>query len=235
MAGHIDCYMDISSYYSFLAFVFLLKHREVLATHDVSVDFHPIFLGGVNVSTGNKPPWTLPAKKSYGAFETKRAQKYFGVPDIQAPEFFPILSILVRRSSSALHSAQLTWTAQPLRALCYIKATFPQSTFEQAWLAFFRASWIPPHANLSQQAISAPCWASDAILAAAQEKQWKDRLLENNTKVLELGAFGAPWMWVRNAQGKEEPFFGSDRFHFVWEYLGLPWKDFELLPRQAKL
>jgi hypothetical protein len=36
--------------------------------------------------------------------------------------------------------------------LCYIKATFPQSTFEQAWLAFFRASWIPPHANLSQQA-----------------------------------------------------------------------------------
>jgi 2-hydroxychromene-2-carboxylate isomerase len=104
--------------------------------------------------------------------------------------------------------------------LCYIKATFPQSTFEQAWLAFFRASWIPPHANLSQQsdlrALLGKCGffsdaEADAILAAAQEKQWKDRLLENNTKVLELGAFGAPWMWVRNAQGKEEPFFGSDR------------------------
>ncbi|KAJ7894585.1 hypothetical protein B0H13DRAFT_1624749, partial [Mycena leptocephala] len=119
-----------------------------------------------------------------------------------------------------------------------------KSTFEQAWLAFFRASCILPHANLSQQsdlrALLGKCGffsdaEADAILAAAQEKQWKDRLLENNTKVLELGAFGAPWMWVRNAQGKEELFFGSDRFHFVWEYLGLPWKDFELLPRQAKL
>jgi 2-hydroxychromene-2-carboxylate isomerase len=59
-------------------------------------------------TTGNKPPWTLPAKKSYGAFETKRAQKYFGVPDIPTPKFFPILSILVRRRSSALHSAQLS-------------------------------------------------------------------------------------------------------------------------------
>jgi 2-hydroxychromene-2-carboxylate isomerase len=106
--------------------------------------------------------------------------------------------------------------------LCYIKATFPQSTFEQAWLAFFRASWIPPHANLSQQAdlraLLGKCGffkfsdaEADAILAAAQEKQWKDCLLEKNKKVLELGAFGAPWMWVRNTQGKEEPFFGSDR------------------------
>ncbi|KAJ7819893.1 putative glutathione S-transferase kappa 1 [Mycena olivaceomarginata] len=224
MAGRIDCYMDISSFYSFLAFVHLLKRREVLATHDVTVDFHPIFLGGINVGSGNKPPWTLPAKKEYGAFETKRAQNYFGVPDIEPPSFFPILSLL------------------PQRALCYIKATFPQSTFERAWLAFFRANWVPPHANLGEpDTFRAVLRATklfsdaeaDAIYAATQEKQWKDALLENTKKVLDQGAFGAPWMWVRNAQGKEEPFFGSDRFHFIWEYLGLPWKDIELLPRQS--
>jgi 2-hydroxychromene-2-carboxylate isomerase len=109
---------------------------------------------------------------------------------------------------------------QPQRALCYIKATFPQSTFERAWLAFFRANWVPPHANLSEpDTFRAVLRATklfsdaeaDAIYAATQEKQWKDALLENTKKVLDQGAFGAPWMWVRNAQGKEEPFFGSDR------------------------
>ncbi len=49
------------------------------------------------------------------------------------------------------------------------------------------------------------------ILKATQEKQWKDKLLENTQRVLDQGAFGAPWMWVRNGRGKEEPFFGSDR------------------------
>ncbi|KAF7330144.1 putative glutathione S-transferase kappa 1 [Mycena sanguinolenta] len=227
MAGHIDCYMDLLSLYSFLAFEYLLRRRDVLATHGVSIDFHPFFLGGIMKNAGNKPPWTVPAKKDYAhAFEDKRAKQYFGVPDLMNPPVFPILTLL------------------PLRALCYIKATFPQSTSEQAWLAFFRAYWIPPHANIDDPDTVRDVLRDtklfsdaevDAICAAAQEKQWKDVLLENTTKVVEQGAFGAPWMWVRDASGKEEPFFGSDRFHFVWQYLGLPWKDMELLPREAKL
>lgn len=49
-------------------------------------------------------------------------------------------------------------------------------------------------------------------MAGAVEKEWKDKLLANTQKALDLGAFGAPWMWVRNGEGKEEPFFGSDRY-----------------------
>ncbi|KAJ7729075.1 putative glutathione S-transferase kappa 1 [Mycena maculata] len=226
MAGHIDCYLDCSSFYSFLTLSYLLKQRDVLATHDVSVEFHPIFLGGVNVGSGNKPPWSLPAKAAYGKFDSKRAQNYHGVPDIAVPAFFPPLTLL------------------PQRALCYIKATFPRTTFEQAWLALFHGMWIPPHANIClpdafRQTLHDSKLFSDAdldgIVAAAGQQEWKDCLLANTKKVLDQGAFGAPWMWVRNAQGKEEPFFGSDRFHFMWEYLGLPWKDIELMPRQAKL
>jgi hypothetical protein len=26
------------------------------------------------------------------------------------------------------------------------------------------------------------------------------------------GAFGCPWFWVTNSEGKSEPFFGSDRY-----------------------
>ena len=50
------------------------------------------------------------------------------------------------------------------------------------------------------------------ILKAAGEKEWKDKLLANTQKALDLGDFGAPWFWVRNGEGKEEPFFGSDRY-----------------------
>jgi glutathione S-transferase kappa 1 len=55
-------------------------------------------------------------------------------------------------------------------------------------------------------------------------------LLANTQKVLDQGAFGAPWMWVRNTAGREEPFFGSDRFHFVYAFLGVPFHDIEIVP-----
>jgi hypothetical protein len=52
--------------------------------------------------SGNKPPWTLPAKAAYGVFDTERAKRYFGTQDIRTPEFFPILSILVSNETHGL-------------------------------------------------------------------------------------------------------------------------------------
>lgn len=49
------------------------------------------------------------------------------------------------------------------------------------------------------------------ILAAASSPEYKEALTSNTQKALDLGAYGAPWFWVRNSEGKEEPFFGSDR------------------------
>lgn len=71
-------------------------------------------------------------------------------------------------------------------------------------------------------------------MKAGGEQQWKDKLTVNTKEVLDQGAFGAPWFWVTNEQGKEEPFFGSDRFHFMWEFLGLPWQDITILPKGTK-
>lgn len=49
------------------------------------------------------------------------------------------------------------------------------------------------------------------IVVAANTPEWKQKLNDNTKRALEKGAFGAPWLWVRNEEGKEEPFFGSDR------------------------
>lgn len=52
----------------------------------------------------------------------------------------------------------------------------------------------------------------EAILAAAQTQEVKDMLTGATQEALGRGAFGAPWLWVTNVDGKGEPFFGSDRF-----------------------
>lgn len=57
--------------------------------------FIPVFLGGINVGSGNKPPWTLPAKANYGQFDIERAKKYHGVENIKPAPFFPPLTLRV--------------------------------------------------------------------------------------------------------------------------------------------
>ena len=149
--------------------------------------------------TGNKPPWTLPAKGAYGGYELARAKRYFGAEDLKTPDFFPILSLL------------------PQRALCFIKERHPDlliSTF----LDIFEAMWkngkdvsVPDTlAETLQSRFSSE--EVKTILSSANNAPFKQQLNDNTKEALDRGAFGCPWFWVRNAKGAEEPFFGSDRY-----------------------
>lgn len=73
------------------------------------------------------------------------------------------------------------------------------------------------------------------IVAAAGSPPIK-ALLETVTghAVKELGAFGCPWFWVTNGEGIGEPFFGSDRWHFMWRFLELPFEDLRLIQPSEK-
>ncbi|KAF9699129.1 hypothetical protein EKO04_002884 [Ascochyta lentis] len=188
--------------------VLLLTRRSVV----------PVFLGGINVGSGNKPPWTLPAKAAYSGYDSSRAKRYFGAEEVKTPEFFPIVSLL------------------PQRALSFIKEQHPHA-FISAFLDIFEAMWkngkdvsVPATLAETLQPRFSPEEVK-AILSSANSAPFKQRLNDNTKEALDRGAFGCPWFWVRNAKGAEEPFFGSDRFHFMWEYLGLPWKDVELVPK----
>ncbi|KAJ5133157.1 hypothetical protein N7448_001813 [Penicillium atrosanguineum] len=223
MSGKIDAFVDCVSPYSYYATLYLRKNRKALESHGVEVEFHPVFLGGINVGSGNKPPWTLPAKANYSKFDSERACKYFGVPPIKTPDFFPILSIM------------------PQRCMIYIKRTYSQERFETTFLSLWE--WMyhknidiskPEHLaellkshNYSDQEIK-------AILGAAQSPEYKEALTANTQKALDQGAYGAPWFWVKNQYGKEEPFFGSDRFAFMWQYLGLPFQDVTIVENAGK-
>lgn len=77
----------------------------------------------------------------------------------------------------------------------------------------------------------------EEILAAAASPEIKHELTATTERVVkELGAFGCPWFWVTNGEGKSEPFFGSDHFHFMWDFLELPHEDLRLkVDEKAKL
>ncbi|KAG9248270.1 putative glutathione S-transferase kappa 1 [Calycina marina] len=223
MGGNIDCYLDLSSFYSYITIVYLEKNRSKLESYGITINYIPFFLGGVNVGSGNKPPWSLPAKAAHGAFDSDRAKKHHGMQAIAFPDFFPPLTIL------------------PQRALCFIKATYPPSTLITTWLSLFSAMWTTPHQNitlaptLSSVLASTKLFSSSQvaeILSKAAASEWKETLIANTKMALDQGAFGAPWMMVTNDQGATEPFFGSDRWHFVYAFLGVGWQDVEVLVKK---
>jgi glutathione S-transferase kappa 1 len=125
--------------------------------------------------------------------------------------------------------------------MCYVKATYPKEKYEQAFLELWVATWVD-HLNIGDPKDLAsvlgrhfPAEEVKAILQASADPKWKAQLSSNTEDALAKGAYGAPWMWVRNSKGEEEPFFGSDRFHYMWDYLDIPHHDFEVLGRDAKL
>ncbi|RMJ05168.1 hypothetical protein CDV36_014157 [Fusarium kuroshium] len=236
MGGRIDCYLDIVSFYSYVGYADLRQNMDKLAAHGVKVEFHPVFLGGINNLSGNKPPWMLPAKGRYLADDSRRAAARLSLPyQGSPPDIFAIAK-----------------TLSPLRALQFIKENYPEPTFLATFRFFFHKLWLPPHVNLAEDAnlIAALSEATDELDGGSGKKLFTDedvkRIMEGRegmkekvkmltAEAVEKGAFGAPWLWVTNRDGKSEAFFGSDRFNHVYRFLGIPFQDVEVLPPSSKL
>ncbi|KAI1505594.1 thioredoxin-like protein [Biscogniauxia marginata] len=287
MPGRIECYLDIASFYSYVAFVQLLKNKDLLEQNSVEVELHPVLIAAINVGSGNKPPWSLPAKAAYGRHDMQRAARSVGLKDVSPP-------------GNLMEAGK---TMLPMRALLYIKSAYPPAVYTTTFHYLFHAFWTLRQAPTTPSALSAallsvpksfPLSPSPSpvssfpppspppdlllftpadvsrVLAAAASLPCKDALKANVDAALSRGAFGAPWLWVTRyggggkgkggggggneaggdgegdgkGKGKEgageeeeqsEPFFGSDRWHFVYEFLGLPYRDVELLaPGAAK-
>ncbi|KAF2756417.1 DSBA family oxidoreductase [Pseudovirgaria hyperparasitica] len=210
MKGQIDAYLDCVSPYSYFGFVYLIRNRAILTSHDVEVNLIPVFLGGINRATGNKPPGSLPARGAYLQWDLLRAKIAFGRPQLTTPSFFPNLTLL------------------PQRAMVFVKDNYPESKvvamYNELWVAMWEQSIDISKVDALTEVFSRHFQQEDVIkiLEAADTTEIKEKLNENTRTALERGAFGCPYMWIRNQDGKEEPFFGSDRFHYVWDFLSIP-------------
>lgn len=120
----------------------------------------------------------------------------------------------------------MAMTVSPLRALHYIKANYPPAVFISAFHFLFEKYWTPPHVNLTQDDKLAETLAqatetleggkklfSEAEVKTIMEARggMKESVKTLTGEAVERGAFGAPWLWVTDDEGKGEAFFGSDR------------------------
>lgn len=71
----------------------ILTHH-VFQTNKIT-SFIPVFLGGINHGSGNKPPWHLPAKAEYGKYDLERTKIYHDLTQLKTPKFFPPNTLLV--------------------------------------------------------------------------------------------------------------------------------------------
>ncbi|KAH6963762.1 hypothetical protein HG530_002960 [Fusarium avenaceum] len=236
MGGRIDCYLDIVSFFSYVGYIELRSNMDKLAAHGIEVNFIPIFLGAIMNSSGNKPPWTLPAKGKYLNQDSRRSAERLSVPYQGSP---PNLFAIAK-------------TVSALRALHFIKDNYPETTFLAAIRFLFHKIWLPPHVNFAEDEnlIAALKEATDELDGGSGKKLFsdedverimngresmKERVKETTGEALKLGAFGAPWLIATRADGKSEAFFGSDRYHHIYRFLGVPFKDIEILPPSSKL
>jgi len=218
MGGKIDLYYDCVSPWSWFALHHLINNRETLKSYGVEFEIFPVFLGGIMHKSTNTPPWTLPQKASYGTFDLERGQKYFKL-SLKRPQNFPILSLL------------------PQRCLTYIKTAYSPEKLEKATLEVWRSMWQKDE-DVSKPELMQACLARafspadvEKIMKAASTSEVKNGLLATTDKALEQGAYGCPWFEVTNGDGLKQPFFGSDRFHFMYEFLGIPFKDIEIVEK----
>ncbi|KKY19887.1 putative dsba family oxidoreductase [Diplodia seriata] len=123
--------------------------------------------------------------------------------------------------------------------MAYVKDSFPQekyeASFRELFIAMFEEGKDVSRPELLAKALGRHFSSEDVkrIIEGASTAEYKKKLSDNTQKALDQGAFGCPWFWVRNDKGEEEPFFGSDRFHFMWQYLGIPFTDIQIVEKNG--
>lgn len=104
--------------------------------------------------------------------------------------------------------------------MLYIKDNFDNERFEKQFEELWQVYWRE-HLDISKPEFMTKCLSRHfndddvkKILEAGTSAQYKKKLTDETRQLVERGAFGAPWFFVRNKAGKEEPFFGSDRYEY---------------------
>ncbi|XP_061102296.1 glutathione S-transferase kappa 1-like [Conger conger] len=214
----IELFYDVACPYAWLGFEVLCRYRNVW---NIDLQFRPAFLGGIMHGSGNKSPGLVPNKFLYMGKDLARLALYFGVP-IVSPEN----PAEVKGSLSAMRFVTAVAESREGR----------QADVENVSRELWKRIWsgdedITLPASLSEAGLKAglPANEIEELLQLASSQKIKERLKSTTQKALDCGAFGFPHI-ICHVNGKEEMFFGSDRFELMAHCIGEQW----LGPQPAK-
>ncbi|XP_028984919.1 glutathione S-transferase kappa 1-like [Betta splendens] len=210
----VELFYDVVSPYTWLGFEVMCRYRTVW---NIDLKLRPAFLSGVMQGSGNKPPAVVPNKFKYMIHDLSHLKEYFDV-SLNFP-------------SDPFH---VMFEKGSLSAMRFITAVQESEKggdkyVEQVSRELWRRIWsedkdITEPASLCEAALKAGLSDSEIkeILELSKSKEVKDKLKSNTQAALDYGAFGFPLL-VCHVNGKQESFFGSDRFELMAHCIGEKW------------
>ncbi|KAL8578227.1 hypothetical protein ACOMHN_040988 [Nucella lapillus] len=207
----VELFYDVVSPYSRFAFEILCRYRP---HWNMELKLRPFFLGGIMQGSGNKPPATNPSKAAYMVSDVLRYARYLDLVHTIPQNFWEVMvtkgTLKPQRFITAVDMSNPGYTEQLSRELFKrihemdIDATEPASLKEASMKAGMNEAVI-----------------KDA-LTRMNSSEVKDKLKATTQEALDLGCFGAPFLVV-HVDGREEVFFGADRFPMMAMVIGETW------------
>lgn len=154
------------------------------------------------------PPATLPARLKFLGKDMIRNNAYTGL-HLSLPSKFPISTMVA------------------LRVLTYFEMKKDFQSMRKLTQSFWTAYWIN-NKDIScedvlieemEKAGLSPEQSRNIIHEQIEKDEIKNLLKVNTDHAINNGAFGAPFFIVTTADGTQDTFFGSDRFHHIAMFL----------------
>lgn len=198
MTRTIEYILDLAAPNGYLAWYPL---KAIAERTGVELIVTPVFLGGMHKLTGNTPPMfrdkEVKGKVPYAALEFQRFLDRHGMSEFRMHPALPFNSILLQR---ILVAAQ---DEDERRAL--VDALQP---------AVWERNIDCGDVDAVRLVLEEGGFDADRLLAATQEAEVKQRLIDNTSNAVERGAFGIPTIFVG-----EEMWFGKERLGQIEDYL----------------
>ena len=193
---NLEFYFDFGSPTAYLAHKRL---GQLAAQYSLEVEYKPMLLGGVFKATGNNSPVAIPAKGVYMmAHDLPRFAKRYGVV-LNFSAHFPINTLNLMRGAIAAEQMGCA-------------AAYVDCIYDGVWVAGENLGEPDPvQACLEQAGLDA-----QTLMAASQQPEVKQALIDGTEAAVARGVFGAPTLFIG-----EEMFFGQDRLDFVEERLAV--------------
>jgi len=160
----------------------------------------------------NKPPMMVASKGAYMAKDLHRLRSFYQVPLKQPQNVFEVL--VVKGSLSAQRLLTVVNDKKPA-------LTEPLS--RELWLRVWgRDEDITTPESLAEalKKVGVKDAEVSDLLKASADRSVADKLKEVTKEALDLEAFGAPTIIIRDKDNKKQLFFGSDRFEVLAWMLG---------------
>ena len=194
--ANVDFYFDFGSPNAYLSHKVI---PGIEARTGAKFTYVPVLLGGLFKLTGNRSPVEAFAgiknKLAYEGLETQRFVRKHGLTAYRTNPFFPVNTLKIMRGAVA---AQRLGVFAP-----YVEAVFHHM-------------WEAPKKMDDPEVIGAALTESGldaaALMAATEDPEVKQTLLDNTNRAFEAGAFGSPSFLVDG-----ELYFGKDRLRDVEE------------------